>query len=267
MRLRSRINYELLRRGINVRRLISTVSSPLGSTQWFHDDYLKLIQQRGTDTLFQLGTENPYLDDRFDQAGVMSGMYFHQDLLVARLIHLANPIRHMDIGSRTDGFVAHVASYRRIELIDIRPGTAQVTNISFQQADLMNLPDHLINSTDSISSLNVIEHFGLGRYGDPINYWGYLDALKNIAKILQCGGKFYFSVPIGPQRIEFNAHRVFSVNYLLDILTYDFEVESLSIVDDHGDLHENVNLDKESIDCNFGCYFGCGIFVLRKKLL
>lgn len=33
----------------------------------------------------------------------------------------SSPQRHLDVGSRIDGFVAHVASFREIEVIDIRP--------------------------------------------------------------------------------------------------------------------------------------------------
>jgi len=60
------------------------------------------------------------LDDRFDQSGTASGHYFHQDLLVASRIFINNPEKHVDIGSRIDGFVAHVASFREIEVFDIR---------------------------------------------------------------------------------------------------------------------------------------------------
>ena len=34
---------------------------------------------------------------------------------------MLNLKRHVDIGSRLDGFVAHVASFREIEVLDIRP--------------------------------------------------------------------------------------------------------------------------------------------------
>ena len=78
----------------------------------------------------------------------------------------------------------------------------------------MLLPNDLINYYDSISSLHAIEHFGLGRYGDPIDYYGFEKAIDNISKLLEISGHFYFSVPIGPQRIEFNAHRVFSIKFL-----------------------------------------------------
>ena len=85
-------------------------------------------------------------------------------------------------------------------------------------------------------------------------------------KILKSGGKFYFSVPVGQQRIEFNAHRVFSVQYLIDLLSVSYSIDTLSYVDDNGDLHENIDMnDMESISKNFNCYYGCGIFELTKK--
>ena len=89
--------------------------------------------------------------------------------------------------------------------------------------------------------------------------------MENITKILKSGGKFYFSVPIGPQRINFNAHRVFSVNYLINLFSDNFVIDSFSFVNDAGDLTENVNLVESDILRNFGCHYGCGIFELTKK--
>lgn len=228
-------------------------------------DYFKLKSQKGRDISFPFGRFFPITDDKNDESGNMRGHYFHQDLYVAKLIFKNNPRKHVDIGSRTDGFVAHVASFREIEIIDIRIQTSKVSNIRFKQADLMQLPQDMIEYTDSISSLHAIEHFGLGRYGDPIDYNGSIKAIENITKMLKKGGKLYFSVPIGPQRIEFNAHRVFSISYLLDIFLKDYELLSFSYVDDNGDLNEKPELSKENINNNFGCHYGCGIFELRKK--
>ena len=129
----------------------------------------------------------------------------------------------------------------------------------------MELPEDLINSTDSISSLHAIEHFGLGRYGDPIDYWGYLKALKNITMMVKQGGTFYFSVPIGPQRIEFNAHRVFSLSYLLSLFESEYSLKSFSYVNDDGDFFEDIALTNERIATNCDCSYGCGIFILIKK--
>lgn len=233
---------------------------------WFYfRDCSKIKKQKGLDSKFDFGPLFPILSERFTASGTMSGHYFHQDLFVARKIFLNNPKRHLDIGSRTDGFVAHVAVFRPIEIMDIREQTSKVKNITFRKADLMQLPDDLINSCDSISSLHAIEHFGLGRYGDPVDYNGYLKALDTITKILQTGGKFYFSVPIGKQRIEFNAHRVFSVKYLLDLFEDKFSINSFSFVDDKGDFFENIELTQLEIDRNYGCHYGCGIFEMTKS--
>lgn len=232
--------------------------------RWFREDFKEFKKQRGNDRLFELPFYYPIFKDRKEEGGVMKGIYFFQDLFVARQIYLANPKKHLDIGSRTDGFVAHVASFREIELIDIREIKESVENIKFRQGDLMKLSDDLIGYCDSVSSLHAIEHFGLGRYGDPVDYFGYIKAIQNIHKILTPGGTFYFSVPIGPQRIEFNAHRVFSVEYLLSLLKPYFEVQSFSYVDDAGNLHREVALLPDDVSASFNCWYGCGIFVLRK---
>lgn len=241
------------------------VLKKLKDAEWFNSDLAEFKRQQGSDKTFFFASICPILTDKNDEGGVMNGAYFFQDLYVARMIYLSNPQKHLDIGSRTDGFVAHVASYREIEIIDIREIKTKVTNVVFRQANLMELPLDLIDYCDSISSLHALEHFGLGRYGDPIDYFGYLKAINNITKILKVGGVFYFSVPIGPQRVEFNAHRVFSLKYLVDILTDKFQIKSFSYVDDKGDFFENVQLTADNIKSNCNCKHGCGIFTLIKK--
>jgi SAM-dependent methyltransferase len=235
-------------------------------TLWreYRNDLRRLKQQMGADREFSFGRPHPILNEKNAAAGVMRGAYFHQDLLVARRIFETNPRRHVDIGSRIDGFVAHVASFREIEVFDIRRPETIAKNIVFKQADLMQLPGQMVEYADSLSSLHVIEHFGLGRYGDPIDYFGHLKAIDNVRRILVTGGTFHFSVPIGPQRIEFNAHRVFSVAYLLKVLEGKFKVRRFSFVDDGGDLHEDVELSSDLVSSNARCHYGCGIFELTK---
>lgn len=228
-------------------------------------DYIKFKKLLGKHSAFRFGTIYPITIDKKRVSGRMKGAYFHQDLLVARKIYNNKPVRHIDIGSRTDGFVAHVAVFREIEVFDIRPQQSTVKNIIFQQADFMQLPGHLHSCTDSVSSLHAIEHFGLGRYGDPLDPDGHIKALENIFKMLKPEGKFYFAVPIGNQRIEYNAHRIFGVAYLLKILDPMYEVQSFSYVDDEGDLFEDVPLDPLKIKSDYGCSHGCGIFELLKK--
>jgi SAM-dependent methyltransferase len=225
----------------------------------------QLKEQARTSThTFPISRLNPYPHEKKQQSGTAKGHYFHQDLLAARRIFESKPEKHVDVGSRVDGFVAHVAAFRNIEVLDIRPMDSHVVNIQFKQADLMSPPPEMSGYCDSLSCLHAIEHFGLGRYGDPIDFEGHIKGLHSLHTILKTGGTLYLSCPIGPQRIEFNAHRVFAVKYLLSLFEGRFKLRTFSYVDDRGDLHENAALTEEMLDANFGCQYGCGIFELIK---
>jgi SAM-dependent methyltransferase len=237
----------------------------------FLDDYGKIKKQKiespdCDDFIF--GNLFPLLGDKYDNSGGAKGDYFHHDLLAARRIYENKPEKHIDVGSRIDGFVAHVASFREITVLDIRPPAAKVNNISFVQQDFMSELDvSLIESCDSASSLNAMEHFGLGRYGDPVNYDGHLVGLNNLYKLLKKNGKLYFAVPVGcPQRIEFNAHRVFSPEYLIKKFEGKYRIDVLSYVDKAGDLHENADINDfiSVFKENYSDKYGSGIFELTK---
>jgi hypothetical protein len=156
------------------------------------------------------------LHDFWDEAGNTSNEYFWQDLIVAKMIFLAKPEVHVDIGSRVDGFIAHIASFREIEIFDIRPITSHIPGVIFKLADLM-APVPLENYCDSLSCLHALEHFGLGRYGDLVDPLGHESGLRNMSLLLRKGGCFYLSVPVGIERVEFNAHRVFDPRTIIDI--------------------------------------------------
>jgi SAM-dependent methyltransferase len=244
---------------------IITYRNIVGVFSFYVKDYLHLKYQiKENNSLLKIKKINPVLTDKFSEGGIARGAYFFQDLLVAQKIYIKNPDKHLDIGSRFDGFVAHVACFRQIDVLDIRYIDNNIENISFKQADLMGDCTELYNCYDSVSSLHAIEHFGLGRYGDSIDIFGSEKGINNIYKILRSGGIFYFSVPIGSLRIEFNAHRVFSITYLLEIFKNKFFIKSFSYVDDEGVLHENIQLDSIGVKSNFGCNNGCGIFELVK---
>ncbi len=245
-----------------------TIYAFRGLPLYFKDSKTLKKQQKFNNTVFLLGDPILCLEDRFVESGTASGHYFYQDWFVARRIFLNNPNTHVDVGSRIDGFVAHVASFRSIKVIDIRPLVVKIPNIEFIQADLLQpISDDLVECCDSLSCLHALEHFGLGRYGDPVIFDGYLIGLNNLTRLLKPGGKFYFSIPIGPQRIEFNAHRVFSVEYILELLKGKFTIDSFSFIDQdnqNGYLFENVDLSLEGVRTNFGCTYGCGIFEATK---
>lgn len=231
----------------------------------FISDLLRFSSLKSINENIPLGRITPCMGDISDESGTASGDYFYQDLWAAQRIFAENPVRHLDIGSRIDGFVAHVASFRQIEVLDIRPLTSKAKNICFRQLDISSpLRNNEIESCCSLSSLNVLEHIGLGRYGDPLDPEGHLRAWDNIHSIIAPGGTFYFSVPIGPLRVEFNAHRVFSIDYLLKMIEGKYQVIEFSYVDDSGDFIENADVNSQEANSNFGCTFGCGLFILRR---
>lgn len=226
------------------------------------------LERQAADSVmpFPFGEPRPCLGEAEEAGGQARGHYFHQDLLVARRVFERQPRRHLDVGSRVDGFVAHVAAFRPIEVLDIRTVDSDVPNVTFLQADLMApLPAGLVGCTDSLSCLHALEHFGLGRYGDPVDHDGHVRGLRNLSLLLEPGGTLYLSVPIGPRRIEYNAHRVFGVKDVLELVSDEYDLVRFSYVDDAGDLHDDVRLAEADMQREYGCSYGCGIFELTKR--
>jgi SAM-dependent methyltransferase len=191
------------------------------------------------------------------EGGSAKGHYFHQDLWAARRIFLANPKEHIDVGSRIDGFVAHLLTFRSVQVLDVRPLATQLDGLAFTQADLMGtLPANL--SADSVSCLHALEHFGLGRYGDRLDLDGWLKGLRNLANLTRPGGRLYLSTPIGDEQcMEFNAQRIFAPATIpVAAASFGLELAEFSFVDDDGSFFQNV--DVHSVHCNFGC--GCYVF-------
>lgn len=207
------------------------------------------------------GDELPMLTEWDETAGSL-GAYFFQDQLVARWVHADAPRRHVDVGSRLDGFIGSLSVFREVEVIDIRPAPATIPGVRFQQLDLMKkLPDAWLESTDSLSCLHTIEHFGLGRYGDPIDPLGHLKGLEQLKRMVAPGGMFYLSTPIGSERVEFNAHRIFSPKTLLGWFDEGWLIEKCAVIDDSDHIDESE--DSRLLE-NFHGHRGVGIVAARK---
>ena len=208
----------------------------------------------------------PCLHDWREQAGAIKSEYFWQDLIVARKVFLANPVRHVDVGSRIDGFIAHVASFREVEVFDVRPITKEIPGIAFKQVDFMQYIDNIeAEYCDSLSCLHALEHFGLGRYGDPIDPRGFELGLTNLARLLKARGRLYLSVPIGRERVEFNANRVFYPKTITNLCeSLGLDVKELTIVNDDQIrvLTESEIFRADEYSQNL---YSLGIFLLEKR--
>ena len=209
----------------------------------------------------------PCLHDRYEEGGTTKSEYFWQDLLVARWISVARPLRHVDIGSRVDGFVAHVASFRDIEVFDVRPISKQIPGVVFKQTDLMDsnsLPKVEEGYCDSLSCLHALEHFGLGRYGDPIDALGHERGLANMAAMLQPGGTFYLSTPIGRERVEFNANWVFNPSRIIQLAEINGLVLSKLIIIGAGGSIREVAATLEELEDLASAKYNLGVFIFKK---
>lgn len=214
---------------------------------------------------FHWGHELPILTEKHEASGGF-GAYLLQDLVVARWIREDSPTKHFDVGSRIDGFVTNVAAFRRIEVIDIRPAPGQIPGVIFHQSDVMTqTPPKWSESLPSLSCLHTIEHFGLGRYGDPLDPRGYQKGIARLKDMVEPGGMLYLSTPIGPQRIEFNAHRIFSAATLLEWFKDGWDIEKFAVIDDNAKIQVEVAITASGIAENFGCQCGVGIVAARKR--
>jgi SAM-dependent methyltransferase len=201
----------------------------------------------------------PIIGDYADSAGSANGHYFHQDLWAARKIYRRRPPSHVDIGSRIDGFIAHLLPFMTVDVIDIRPLDSWIEGLRFVQDDATEMRSFADNSVDSLSSLHAAEHFGLGRYSDPIDPTGHLKFMAALQRILAPGGRLYFSVPVGEERLQFNAHRILSPHTVLAGFP-GLRLVDFAYVNDKGDLC----LDGKPEDCE-QLNHGCGLFEFTKQ--
>ena len=243
--------------GIHPRRILSALR---GWRRYVRDR--AAFRRTGNQNAFAWGKELPILTEWYESSGAL-GTYFYQDQLVARWIHEDSPTRHVDVGSRLDGFVGSLSVFREVEVLDIRPQHETISNVKFHQLDLMlPLPEKWIDSTPSLSCLHTIEHFGLGRYGDAIDPEGYLKGLAQLKKMVMPSGLLYLSTPIGPQRIEFNAHRIFAPETVLSWFDDGWEIVKCAVMDDDNQMRESAGVDGLK---SFKGNLGLGILCVRRR--
>lgn len=172
---------------------------------------------------------SPSLNDFQAASGSADGHYFWQDLICAKWIFDSRPKAHFDIGSRVDGFIAHLLAFMPVNQLDIRPVKSDIPNLNFLVGDAQKSLQNFYSKFESVSSLHSIEHFGLGRYGDCLDSKGHVLGLHEVSMCTQIGGILYVSFPIGEPRVEFNSQRVIHPNWPVEMLT-SFKLDEFVLI-------------------------------------
>jgi len=242
--------------GIDIRKSIEA----LRSTPRFVSDFYRYRSGLSPQDTFwpRWNKIYPVLSDFHAPAGSVTYHYFYQDLWAARKIFQRRPLQHIDIGSRLDGFVAHLLTFMPVIQIDIRQLPPVIPDLTFIQDDateMRNFPDC---SVESLSCLHAAEHFGLGRYGDPIAPDAWLRLARALARVLKPGGHLYYSVPLGVERVEFNAHRVFAPQTVLSAFS-TLRLASFAAIDDGNRFHPEATPEAFAAST-----YSCGLFEFTK---
>ena len=193
----------------------------------------------------------PYLKDK-TFCTLVDPVYFFQDSWAAGKLFRLKPSHHYDVGSsvKTLGIISQFVP---VTMVDIRPIEITLNNFYFRKGSILNLPFD-DNSIDSLSSLCVVEHVGLGRYGDPIDAFGSEKAIQELRRVLKSGGHMLFSIPVDEEcRVYFNAHRAFTREYIMDLF------KGMRLVEEKYIYGKTV---QEIYDSSKG--FGTGLFHFQK---
>lgn len=253
------LNHQIKALGLDLTTIVKSIQS----LPWFITSFIQFKRLNNKSKRNWKIVPSPYYLDQGSNAANL-GEYFWQDIFVARKIIELSPIEHLDVGSRIDGFVSIISSHMKISVIDIRPLYNEIPNVIFHQVDLNKLPSDFINKFDSVSCLHSLEHFGLGRYGDQLDVDGWESGLKALANCLKPSGRLHLTVPVGIERVEFNANRVFSPLTVLTELKYlGFEIIEFYLIS--AAENKKIKLNEKNIKAIESETYGLGHFLAAKQ--
>ena len=201
----------------------------------------------------------PQIKDKTVTTGFDTHYIYHTSW-AARVVAQVKPHEHVDISSSLY-FCGIVSAFVPTKFYDYRPAKLNLPNLSSGHADLLALPFEN-NSIKSLSCMHTIEHVGLGRYGEPIDPNADLKAISELIRVLAPGGTLIFVTPVGKPRIQFNAHRIYSYEQIMDYFK-DLKLKEFSLIPDNArETGMIYNATEEQADKQ---KYGCGCFWFTKN--
>jgi len=223
----------------------------------FLSDYRKFKGANDGRLSIRWGDRQPMVHDRTSSHG-FDHHYIYHTAWAARVLREIGPTEHVDISSSLY-FSAIISAFVPTTFIEYRKVDIGLEGLTSSQGDILSLPlpDE---SVRSLSCMHVVEHIGLGRYGDPLDTKGDIRAIRELKRVLARGGDLLFVVPVGKPRVMFNAHRIYSYEQIISYFQ-DLELIEFALIPNRPDGGLLRQADPQrSKDAEYDC----GCFWFRK---
>jgi len=201
----------------------------------------------------------PCLNDDSTITGFDTHYLYHVAWAIKKVLN-SNVTHHVDISSSLN-FCSSICSVVPTTFIDYRPANIFLDNLNCISGDLTDDDQWLHNKFESVSCMHVVEHIGLGRYGDKLDVNGDIKAMNNLINIIKTTGRLLFVVPIGKPQIFFNAHRVYSAQWITKFFERRMKLKEFYFIPGPIELKPILNCDFSYTE-NFD--YGCGCFEFIK---
>jgi len=155
---------------------------------------------------------------------------------ISRICAGPRPLLHADVSSNV-AFTAGLAGVVPVVQVEFRPPRLRMSGFCGVRGDIRRLP-FPGRSLPSLTCLHVVEHVGLGRYGDPVDPEAWKGALAELQRVVAPGGNLFLSTPVGRPAVHFNGNYVFSPTQLQERLG-ELRLREFCWVDDQGAFHED----------------------------
>jgi hypothetical protein len=181
---------------------------------------------------------------------------FYPAAWLARRIVQLRPSLHADIGSYVTD-VGILSAYAPVIFVGDRPLYARLPGLASVAGDITRLP-FPDKSLISLSSLQVIEHVGLGRNGDAGEPPAAMKALGELQRVLGYRGSLYLSTLVGRERTV-KGQQIFAPLTIVAAVPL-LRLRRFSYVGDDRLLHADASLDEAAQQ-----EFGCGMFEFERS--
>lgn len=228
-------------------------------TSEFNEQFTRFQEQSRLDGRFEPKQMDwfPRLNEDTSETGFDPHYVLHTSW-AARVLAKTKPKSHVSFGDSLY-FVGIASGFTAVAFCDIRKSGLPFKDLKEVSADLTNLPETWTGALESISCMHVLEHIGLGRYGDTLDASGDRKAAAELSRVLAPTGQLLMVVPMEePPRVCFNAHRLYSYSQVVDLFP-GLALQEFTLITNEGQFFENADPGLLA-----GRKYACGCFRYTK---